>query len=156
MPSDVVRFGNGLELDRRAYELRRAGRPLKLERIPMELLLLLIEQRGQVVTRKEILEKIWGKDVFVDPESSINSAIRKIRQVLEDDPEQPRFLQTVSRRGYRFIASIWEVGFPEMRRHNARPKSSQSPAVRKSKSQRIRSIAVLPLENLTGDAGQQY
>ena len=122
----------------------------------MELLLLLIEQRGQVVTRKEILEKIWGKDVFVDPESSINSAIRKIRQVLEDDPEQPRFLQTVSRRGYRFIASIWEVGFPEMRRHNARPKSSQSPAVRKSKSQRIRSIAVLPLENLTGDAGQQY
>src|SRR5215472_5456806 len=151
--TNPIQFGDDFELDARAYELRRAGRPLKLERIPMELLLLLIEQRAQVVTRKEILEKIWGKDVFVDPESSINSAIRKIRQVLEDDPEQPRFLQTVSRRGYRFIASIWEGGFPETRRW---PKSRQSPAVTKSKSQRIRSIAVLPLENLTGDAGQQY
>jgi TolB-like protein len=152
-----IQFGDNFELDARACELRRAGRPLKLERIPMELLLLLIEQRGRVVTRKEILEKIWGKDVFVDPESSINSAVRKIRQVLEDDPTQPRFLQTVSRRGYRFIASIWEVGFPEARRcQDGRPKSSESPAVKKPTNQRIRSIAVLPLENLTGDAGQQY
>ena len=58
MPSDVVRFGNGLELDRRAYELRRSGRPLKLERIPMELLLLLVERKGQLVTREEIIEKV--------------------------------------------------------------------------------------------------
>ena len=82
MPSDVVRFGNGLELDRRAYELRRSGRPLKLERIPMELLLLLVERKGQLVTREEIIEKVWGKDLFFDTDNSINAAIRKIRQVL--------------------------------------------------------------------------
>jgi TolB-like protein/DNA-binding winged helix-turn-helix (wHTH) protein/Tfp pilus assembly protein PilF len=104
-----VKLGDDFELDPRAYELRRAGRSLKLERIPMELLLLLVEQHGQLVTREQIIEKIWGKDVFLDADTSINSAIRKIRQVLKDDPEQPRFIQTVTGRGYRFIAPITEV-----------------------------------------------
>ncbi|MBZ5599602.1 MAG: protein kinase [Acidobacteriia bacterium] len=104
----LVKFGDDLELDPGAYELRRAGRPLKLERIPMELLLLLVEQRGQLVTREHIIERIWGKDVFLDVDSSINSAIRKIRLVLKDDPEEPRFLQTVTGRGYRFIAPVVE------------------------------------------------
>jgi serine/threonine protein kinase/Flp pilus assembly protein TadD len=104
-----VKFGDDFELDPRAYELRRAGRPLKLERIPMELLLFLVGQRGQLVTREHIIERIWGKDVFLDADSSINSAIRKIRQVLRDDPEQPRFVQTVTGRGYRFIAPAVEA-----------------------------------------------
>jgi DNA-binding winged helix-turn-helix (wHTH) protein/predicted Zn-dependent protease len=103
---DQVRFGEDFELDLRAYELRRAGRVLKLERIPMELLLLLIEERGQLITRDHIIERIWGKDVFVDTDNSINAAIRKIRQVLKDDPEQPRFVQTITGRGYRFIAPV--------------------------------------------------
>lgn len=107
-----VKFGNDFELDPRAYELRRAGRPQKLERIPMELLLLLVEQRGQLVTRELIIERIWGKDVFLDADTSINSAIRKIRQVLKDDPEHPRFLQTVTGRGYRFIAPVVETAPP--------------------------------------------
>ena len=85
------------------------GRVLKLERIPMELLLLLIEERGQLVTRDQIIERIWGKDVFLDTDNSINAAIRKIRQVLKDDPEQPRFVQTITGRGYRFIAPVAEV-----------------------------------------------
>jgi DNA-binding winged helix-turn-helix (wHTH) protein/predicted Ser/Thr protein kinase len=106
--ANPVKFGDDLELDPGAYELRRAGRPPKLERIPMELLLLLVEQRGQLVTREHIIERIWGKDVFLDADSSINSAIRKIRLVLKDDPEQPRFLQTVTGRGYRFIATVLE------------------------------------------------
>jgi len=106
--ANPVKFGDDLELDPGAYELRRAGRPLKLERIPMELLLLLVEQHGQLVTREHIIERIWGKDVFLDADSSINSAIRKIRLVLKDDPEQPRFLQTVTGRGYRFIATVLE------------------------------------------------
>ena len=93
-----IRFGEDFELDLRAYELRRSGRPLKLERIPMELLILLIEHRGELLTREQIVEGIWGKDVFVDTESGINAAIRKIRQVLKDDPEQPRFVQTVTGR----------------------------------------------------------
>src|SRR5690242_14718371 len=101
---NIVKFGDDLELDPRAYELRRAGRPLKLERIPMELLLLLVDLRGQLVTREQIIERIWGKDVFLDADTSINSAIRKIRLVLKDDPENVRFIQTVTGRGYRFVA----------------------------------------------------
>jgi len=104
-----VKFGDDLELDQRAYELRRAGRPLKLERIPMELLLLLLERRGQLVTREQIIERVWGKDVFLDADTSINSAIRKMRLVLKDDPEHPRFIQTVTGRGYRFIGGVTDV-----------------------------------------------
>ena len=109
MPSDVVRLGGDLELDPRAYELRRSGRRLKLERIPMELLLLLVERRGELVTREEIIERIWGKDVFLDTDSGINAAIRKIRQVLKDDPEKPLFVQTVTGKGYRFVAPTIEA-----------------------------------------------
>ena len=110
--SEPIRFGDDLELDAHSYQLRRAGRLLKLERIPMELLLLLIEQRGQLVTREQIIERVWRKDVFLDTDNSINGAIRKIRQVLKDDPEQPRFVQTVTGRGYRFIAPVAETVAP--------------------------------------------
>jgi TolB-like protein/DNA-binding winged helix-turn-helix (wHTH) protein/tetratricopeptide (TPR) repeat protein len=112
MPSEVIRFGDDLELDRRAYELRRSGRSLKLPRIPMELLLFLVERRGQLVTREEIIEQIWGKDVFLDTDNSINAAIRKIRKVLKDDPEDPRFVQTITGKGYRFVAPTVEVQIP--------------------------------------------
>jgi len=87
-------------------ELRRSGRLLKLERIPTELLLLLVERQGRLVTRDEIIERVWGKDVFLDTDNSINAAIRKIRQALKDDPAQPRFVQTITGRGYRFIAPV--------------------------------------------------
>ncbi|MCI0353150.1 MAG: tetratricopeptide repeat protein [Acidobacteriales bacterium] len=112
--TESIRFGEEFELDLRAYELRRRGRPLKLERIPMDLLVLLAERRGELVTREQIIEKIWGKDVFVDTDGSINSAIRKIRQALRDDPEQPRFVQTVSGKGYRFIAAVEEPVAPSL------------------------------------------
>jgi TolB-like protein/DNA-binding winged helix-turn-helix (wHTH) protein len=91
-------------LDCERYELLRAGRPIKLEKIPMELLILLANSDGHLVTRQEIIERLWGKDVFVDTEHGINTAIRKIRLVLKDDPEKPRFVQTVTGKGYRFIA----------------------------------------------------
>ena len=103
---DVVRFGDDLELDPAAYELRRAGRPLRLERIPFETLRLLIERRPNLVSREDIITRIWGKDVFLDTDTSINSSIRKIRQVLRDDPENPTFIQTVTGKGYRFIAAV--------------------------------------------------
>jgi TolB-like protein/DNA-binding winged helix-turn-helix (wHTH) protein/Tfp pilus assembly protein PilF len=108
MPHDLVVLADNLELDRRAYELRRSGKPVKLSRIPMELLLLLVERRGELVTRDEIGERIWGKDVYVDRDNNINAAIRKLRQVLGDDSEQPRFVQTVTGRGYRFIVPDFE------------------------------------------------
>ncbi len=100
------------ELDVRAYELRSAGIPLKLKPIPFELLLFLAEHRGELVTREQIVERIWGKGVFLDTDNSINGAISKIRQVLRDDAAQPRFVQTVTGRGYRFIAPVTEAGTP--------------------------------------------
>ena len=111
MSADLLRFED-FELDLRAYEVRRAGRRLKLERIPLEVLLLLAQRCDQLVTRQEIIEKLWGKNVFLDTDNAINTAIRKIRQVLEDDPERPRFVQTVTGRGYRFIGEISEVERP--------------------------------------------
>src|SRR5215472_1751594 len=116
-----VRFGREFEIDVRAYELRRNGQLLKLERIPTEVLLLLIEGRGELVSRDQIAERVWGKDVFLDTDNSINAAIRKIRQVLGDDPEHPRFLQTLTGRGYRFIAPVEDATPP-----SASPTTSSS------------------------------
>ena len=94
------------ELDRAAFELRRAGRVVRLERIPLELLLYLAERPGQLVSRDEILERIWSKGVFVDTDNAINTAVRKIRQALRDDAEKPRYVVTVPGKGYRFAADF--------------------------------------------------
>lgn len=104
--SNSIRFGEDFELDVLAYELRSGGTPLRLKPIAMELLLFLIERRGQLVTRQQIVERIWGKAIFLDFDNSINSAINSIRRVLRDNPDHPHFVQTVARRGYRFIASV--------------------------------------------------
>ena len=95
-----------LELDLRRYELRRGSNVLKLEKIPMELLILLVERRDQLVGREEIIARLWGKDVFLDTEQGINTAIRKIRLTLGDDPNDPRFMQTIVGKGYRFVGPI--------------------------------------------------
>ena len=96
---------DSLELDTVRYELRRGEQVLRLEKIPMELLILLAERKDQLVGRQDIIERLWGKDVFLDTEQGINTAVRKIRLVLRDDPENPRFLQTVVGKGYRFVGS---------------------------------------------------
>jgi TolB-like protein/DNA-binding winged helix-turn-helix (wHTH) protein/Tfp pilus assembly protein PilF len=107
-----IRFGEDFEFDLHAYRLCRSGRILKLERIPAEVLAVLIERQGQLVSREQIVERIWGKGAFLDTDNSINGAIRKVRQVLKDDPEQPRFIQTVTGKGYRFIAPVTEADLP--------------------------------------------
>ena len=104
----VFAFGD-FKVDCDRFELSRAGRALKLERKPMELLILLAAGNGHLITRTEIIESLWDSEVFVDTEHGINTAIRKIRQVLGDDPENPRFVQTVTGKGYRFIAPIASV-----------------------------------------------
>jgi len=101
-----IRFGEDFELDLRPRRLRRNDHVLKLERIPLEILILLLERCGEIVSRDEIVARIWGNDVFLDTDNSIRGAIRKVRQVLKDDPETPRFIQTVTGRGYRFIAPV--------------------------------------------------
>jgi TolB-like protein/DNA-binding winged helix-turn-helix (wHTH) protein len=105
MPSGIWRFEE-FELDQGAFELRRAGKPVRLERIPFEFLCLLVERNGQMVARQEILDRIWGKDVFLDADNAINTAARKIRQALRENPETPRFLHTISGKGYRFDATL--------------------------------------------------
>jgi TolB-like protein/DNA-binding winged helix-turn-helix (wHTH) protein/Tfp pilus assembly protein PilF len=110
--SGPIRFGDDFELDPRSQRLCRAGRVLKLERIPTDILLLLVENNGELVTRDQIIQRVWGEGVFLDTDNSINGAIRKIRQVLKDDPENPRFIQTVTGRGYRFIAPVAEPEAP--------------------------------------------
>lgn len=100
-----MKFGE-FELDPNAFELRRQGAPVKLERIPMELLLLLASRPGELISRAEIIEKLWGKDVFIDTNTAINVAVRKIRQALRDDPDNPQFLLTVPGKGYRFVALL--------------------------------------------------
>ena len=99
----VIKFRE-FELDRDRYELRRNGRAVKLEKMPMELLILLAAKKGNLVTRQEIIECLWGREVYIDSEHGINTVIRKLRQALHDDPEKPRFVETVTGKGYRFIA----------------------------------------------------
>ena len=137
-------------LDCARYELLRAGRSIKLEKIPMELLILLVEKEGHLVTRQEIIERIWGKDVFVDTEHGINTAVRKVRQALRDDCEAPRFIQTVAGKGYRFAGEklIAPRSSPLAEWSDARPGVSVAPG--------HVMLAVLPFANLSGDPGQDY
>ena len=95
-----------MELDLQRCELRRAGKPIRLEKMPMALLVSLLEAEGQLVTRQEIIDRLWGPNVFVDTEHGINTAVRKLRAALGDDHETPRFVLTVVGRGYRFIKPI--------------------------------------------------
>jgi predicted ATPase/DNA-binding winged helix-turn-helix (wHTH) protein/Flp pilus assembly protein TadD len=105
IPERSIRFG-GCQLNASSFELRRGQRTVKLERIPLQVLLMLIDQHDKVVTREAIADQIWGKGVFLDVDNGINTAIRKIRQVLKDNPKSPRFVETIAGTGYRFIASL--------------------------------------------------
>jgi DNA-binding winged helix-turn-helix (wHTH) protein/tetratricopeptide (TPR) repeat protein len=108
MTTGLLQFED-FSLDRGAYELRRNGQIVPLQRLPLELLFLLVEHRGQLVSREEILQRIWGKGVFVDVDNAINTAVRKLRRALDDDPESPRFVVTVPAKGYRFVSPIKEA-----------------------------------------------
>ena len=126
------------ELDVGAYELRRHGRPVRLERRGMDLLILFVERRRQLVTRGDIIDRLWGKEVFVDVETGVNTVISKIRQALHDSPSGAAFVETVPGKGYRFIADVEVV----------RAVSARRPA--------SVTLAVLPFENLAGDPDLDY
>jgi len=125
------------ELDISAYELRRGGQPVHLERHPMDLLILLVERRRQLVSRADIAKRLWDSSVFVDVEMGVNTAIRKLRQALRDSRESPAFVETISGKGYRFIAPVDAV-LPE--RHQ----------------ETIESVAVLPFTNDSADPDAEY
>src|SRR6267143_847569 len=141
MSSARVHLGQFV-LDVSRYELTRAGKPVHMERIPMDLLILLVRENGRLVGRKEIIERLWGKDVYFDSDNSINTAIRKIRNSLGDDAGNPQYVETVLGRGYRFKG---RTVVP----------STVEPAQIEAERSRIM-LAVLPFENLSGNPAQEY
>jgi TolB-like protein/DNA-binding winged helix-turn-helix (wHTH) protein/Tfp pilus assembly protein PilF len=189
----MVRFGV-YEFDRLAGELRKQGMRIRLEGQPRAILKMLLEHPGEVVSREELQKKLWAADTFVDFEHSLNAAVRRLRTALNDSPDEPRYIETLARRGYRFIALV-EVGAAQAPEKIAAEQRSlpliSTPAVaparfhagrvwliallvvlagaaawgwlqwrnRAKASVRgpvIRSLAVLPLDNLGADPSQQY
>src|ERR1700678_2424557 len=140
-PDGRLRFGV-FEVDLRTGELRKHGLRVRRQEQPFQVLAMLLQRAGQVVTREELQKKLWPADTFVDFDHGLNKAVSKIRDALGDSAESPRFIETVARRGYRFLGDVTVVD----------NKQSPSGAVEAS----IRSLAVLPLENLSGDASQDY
>src|ERR1700758_3845985 len=103
--SRVVRFG-AFELDLESRELRKSGIRVKLQEQPFLILEMLLDRRGAIVTREELKQKLWPADTFVDFDLSLNSAVKKLRQALNDDSDNPRYVETLYRRGYRFIGTV--------------------------------------------------
>src|SRR5438874_548884 len=114
----TYRFGE-FEVDLAAYELRRSGQRIRLARQPMDLLLLLLERRQELVSREDIAKQLWGPDVFTDLDAGIHTAILKIRQVLGDSCESPRFVETAPGKGYRFIALVEVVAHSPLQASSA-------------------------------------
>jgi TolB-like protein/Tfp pilus assembly protein PilF len=133
----VIRFG-GYEADLRTGELLKRGRRVKLPGKSFEVLGLLLEHPGELVTREELRKRLWPGDVFVDFENNLNAAVAHLREALGDSAEKPRFIDTLPRRGYRFIAPLVETS-PRLPAPLGRVK-----------------LAVLPFDNLSGDAAEEY
>ena len=137
---NVLRFGT-FELDLPSRELRNGPAVVRLQRQPFEILCLMLEHRGTVVTREQLRRRLWPDGTFVDYEHSINAAVKRLRTALGDDADQPKFVETVPRRGYRLLVA-----------QDARPAAITTRLV---VSPRLR-LAVLPFSNLSGDSHQDY
>src|ERR1700690_3092601 len=140
--STRLRF-DGFELDLRAGELRRHGVRLRLRGQPLHVLEILLERAGDVVTREELQSRIWVADTFVDFDHSLHNAIARIREVLGDSADNPRYIETLPRRGYRYIERVDEVK-PEASTLNVSRSREFDP-------RGIQAVAVLPLQDLSGD-----
>jgi len=127
----IVRFG-AFELDPQAGELRKDGTRVRLQEQPLQILKILLKEPGRVITREDLRNRIWPSDTFVDFDHGINNAVKRMREALGDTAETPRYIETLPRRGYRFIGKI------------------------ECEAPRMRSLAVLPLENLSRDPQQEY
>ncbi len=188
-PSPVYRFGV-FQANLAARELRKHGVRIRLPGQPFCILSMLLEKPGEVVTREEMRQRLWSSDTFVDFEHSLNSAIKKLRAALGDTPENSRYIETVPRMGYRFIAPVEEISAADTTvdaaevnvptsvkevKETPRPTWLASVGIavcllaalgayvlwsnskpRPQPLSRRLMLAVLPFENLTGDAGQDY
>lgn len=179
----VLRFGV-FEFDPRAGELRKKGMKVKLQGQPLDILAILLQRSGETVTREELQKKLWPADTFVDFEQGLNNAMKRLRSALDDDADNPRFVETIPRRGYRFIGQLEGTGAVE-----PSPLPSDGPPPKRKgmfrailgalviafigavltgiyldkrdrvaarPRQQIRSLAVLPLVNMSGDPDQEY
>jgi TolB-like protein/DNA-binding winged helix-turn-helix (wHTH) protein/Tfp pilus assembly protein PilF len=183
----VLRFEN-FELDVRAGELRKHGVRLRLQGQPLQVLAAILNRAGDVVTREELRAQIWTADTFVDFDHSLHNAIARLREVLGDSAEAPRYIETLPRRGYRFIAPVGtvEVVSPSRAAHPEEPIATSAESKRPpsramvaggvlalfvigtvfwlarttprhtSAAPRLDSIAVLPLDNLSGDPSEEF
>ena len=149
-----------IELDLGCYELRRSGRRVRLEKKPMELLIFLVARRDQLVTREDIVKKLWRSDLFIDTERNLNNIVRKLRSALGDDSANPRFLETVVGKGYRFVGPVrvMDAHYPGSSVRSETGPSSIRAAVTEATGARSErsSLAVLPLLLLgkaTDDSG---
>jgi TolB-like protein/DNA-binding winged helix-turn-helix (wHTH) protein/Tfp pilus assembly protein PilF len=186
-PPRLIRFGV-FELDLHSGELLKQGRKIRLEGQPVQILICLLESPGELVTREDLHRKLWPADTFVNFEQSLNAAVKRLRQALSDSAENPRFVETLPRRGYRFIAPVQPVNpSQETVREDPPPPipppppspepEHRSPAWKwigaallailasfaawmlrptNQPAPPIRALAVLPLENLSGDPSQDY
>jgi TolB-like protein/Tfp pilus assembly protein PilF len=127
---DRLRFGS-FEVDLHASEVYCKGQRIKLQEQPFRVLAMLLERPGEIVTREALRRALWPEHTFVDFDAGLNTVIRKLRTALEDNADQPQFIETLPRRGYRFIGAS-------------------------TGSQLVRSLAVLPFLNLSGDGSQEY
>ena len=143
----VLRFAT-FELNTRTGELRKKGVRLRLQGQPLQVLATLLNRAGNLVTRDELRAEIWSADTFVDFDHSLHNAIARIRETLGDSAETPRYIETLPRRGYRFIESVQEVAPVGL--------TSPVPAPKSPEALPIHALAVLPLENLSGDPAHDY
>jgi len=185
--SRVYRFGT-FELDTRTGELFRDGQRTQLHDQPLQVLLVLLEQPGELITREELTSKLWPSGTFVDFNHGLNKAVNKLRDALQDSAEHPQFIETLPRKGYRFIAKVEPLKVTEEKAYTAPQVLEQPPRKRKyvkltavvlvsgaivlgisvggwrdalvkrftPSHLQISSLAVLPLEDLSGDPGQAY
>ena len=137
-----IRFAE-FGFDFKTRELLRGGVAVKLHGQPVEILAMLLEQPRELITREELQQRLWSEDTFVDFEHSLNAAIKRLRQALGDSAERPRYVETLARRGYRFIAPVETVAFVAM--------GERQPA-----QSAIDSVAVLPFENEAADEETEY
>ena len=142
----AFRFGR-FELDLRARELRKDGVRIRLQDQPLELLAMLLERPAEVVTRDELRGRLWPDGTFVDFEHGLNAAVKRLRAALGDNAEHPRFVETLHRRGYRFIGPVERLDLDRWTRRETAPTNGSSLKQR---------LAVLPFISLTGDAGHDY
>ncbi len=140
---EIICFAD-FEVDLRSGELRRHGLRIKLQIQPFQVLCALLDRPGEVVTREELQKRIWSADTFVDFNQGLNNAIKKLRDALRDDAEKPRFIETLSKRGYRFIAAVQE---PAIASH---PLPGPLPRTE------VDSIAVLPFTSMSADPADEF